>query len=250
MSQMQGSKSDEVSNYAAVKDRQFYTHRREFRLHRLPPLLIMQLKRFHFDATHRQKINRLVEFPIDSLDMSSYRSSSGLPLNENEDGLYDLFGVIHHIGILGGGHYTSTIRHPPLHAKGRSMFDRCSEGCDGTGEKSAGTPSGAFRWHSYNDTEVSPVNESNVIAPTAYVLFYIRRDLMSKSLDDILLRQEIASHLTEARAVVEKLTQEDEAKAESVEDNALPIGSEQEETDEEMQKELEERVDTEDSNPR
>ena len=86
--------------------------RKKMDLYKLPPILIIQLKRFlkndyeySFFRNASRKITNLVEFPLKSLDMSQYL------INEeaNEEKLiYDLFGVSNHMGKLHGGHYTAS----------------------------------------------------------------------------------------------------------------------------------------------
>jgi len=56
---------------------------------------------------HRQKIEALVEFPLQSLDLSSFlKGGGGGGGASNESSKYDLFAVSEHLGGLGGGHYT------------------------------------------------------------------------------------------------------------------------------------------------
>ena len=59
--------------------------------------------------------------------------------------VYDLYAVSNHFGGLGGGHYTAYCR----------MED------DG--------------WHCFDDSHVSPADESSVQSKAAYLLFYRRR---------------------------------------------------------------------------
>jgi len=81
-------------------------------LYRLPPVLIVHLKRFlkndhesSFFRNASRKITELVEFPLKSLDLSEYL------INEEEqkqEWIYDLYGVSNHMGKLHGGHYTAS----------------------------------------------------------------------------------------------------------------------------------------------
>jgi ubiquitin carboxyl-terminal hydrolase 4/11/15 len=81
-------------------------HRRaskKFELWKTPDILVMHLKRFSSTAHRRDKLDVLVDFPIEGLDLSSR-------VVEKEDGkeeVYDLFAVDDHWGGLGGGHYTA-----------------------------------------------------------------------------------------------------------------------------------------------
>lgn len=81
-------------------------HRRaskKFELWKTPDILVMHLKRFSASRGFRDKIDVLVDFPIEQLDLTG---RVAMP----EDGkslVYDLFGVDNHYGGLGGGHYTA-----------------------------------------------------------------------------------------------------------------------------------------------
>lgn len=81
-------------------------HRRaskKFELWKTPDILVMHLKRFSSSTVRRDKIDVLVDFPIDGLDLSPR-------VVEKQDGkleIYDLFAVDDHWGGLGGGHYTA-----------------------------------------------------------------------------------------------------------------------------------------------
>jgi len=69
----------------------------------IPDILIVHLKRFGGNRTFRDKIDVLVDYPIEGLDMTK-------KVGFKEDGkeyLYDLFAVDNHFGGLGGGHYTA-----------------------------------------------------------------------------------------------------------------------------------------------
>ena len=117
-------------------------------LWRMPPILVMHLKRFSYSRTWRNKIDTLVDFPLDGLDLSPYvlpnASSRGGP-----EPVYDLCAVVNHFGGMGGGHYTAYT----LHAE------------EGT-------------WHLYDDSHCSPVDSSDALhTSAAYVLFYKRRDI-------------------------------------------------------------------------
>lgn len=69
----------------------------------VPDILILHLKRFSGHRTFRDKIEELIDFPVEGLDLSG---KVGFP--EGKDLTYDLFAVDNHFGGLGGGHYTAT----------------------------------------------------------------------------------------------------------------------------------------------
>ena len=84
-------------------------HRRaskKFELWKSPDILVIHLKRFSAHGRFRDKLDALVKFPIEGLDLSSR-------VAVKEDGkspIYDLFAVDNHYGGLGGGHYTAYAR--------------------------------------------------------------------------------------------------------------------------------------------
>ncbi|CAF1427568.1 unnamed protein product, partial [Adineta ricciae] len=69
----------------------------------LSPIIIVQLKRFPFDGTHR-KVMTTVDYPLNDFDF--YRSNQ----RKSED-LYDLLAMSMHAGSLASGHYTACVRH-------------------------------------------------------------------------------------------------------------------------------------------
>ena len=78
--------------------------RKKFELWSAPDILVIHLKRFMQSSRwSRSKLDTLVRFPIEDLDLSSHISgpSDGKPL------LYDLVGVDNHMGSMNGGHYTA-----------------------------------------------------------------------------------------------------------------------------------------------
>ena len=81
-------------------------HRRaskKFELWKTPDILVMHLKRFSASRGFRDKLDVLVDFPVEGLDMTG-RVEAPEP---GESLVYDLFAVDNHYGGLGGGHYTA-----------------------------------------------------------------------------------------------------------------------------------------------
>lgn len=114
---------------------------KKFDIWSLPKVLIIHLKRFSFSRSWRDKIDTLVEFPIDNLDMSKYVLN---PIQKKKKQLnYNLIGVANHFGGLGGGHYTAYAKNTVQDA-----------------------------WYSFDDALVTPASSSNVVTRNAYVLFY------------------------------------------------------------------------------
>ncbi|KAF9583310.1 CSN-associated deubiquitinating enzyme Ubp12 [Lunasporangiospora selenospora] len=110
---------------------------------RFPDVLVVHLKRFSHTRSWRDKLDALVDFPIEGLDLGD----RALKELQQGDNIYDLFGVSNHMGGLGGGHYTA-------YAKNEKQD----------------------RWYCFDDSHVSPVqNQESIKTSSAYLLFYRRR---------------------------------------------------------------------------
>ena len=92
-------------------------------LHQVPRILIITLKRFKQTRSRYggmgfgdmgmfsggEKLDTLVDFPLEGLDMSPYVRSESQRAQESL--IYDCFAVSHHFGGTGGGHYTAYAKH-------------------------------------------------------------------------------------------------------------------------------------------
>jgi ubiquitin carboxyl-terminal hydrolase 4/11 len=81
-------------------------HRRaskKFDLWKTPDILVAHLKRFSSSGYRRDKLDVLVDFPIENLDLTS----RVIEKSDGRDEIYDLIAVDDHYGGLGGGHYTA-----------------------------------------------------------------------------------------------------------------------------------------------
>lgn len=110
---------------------------------------ITDLKRFSYTTYRRTKLETPVQFPIKDLTLKPVTSPHRLRNNaDGKDAVYDLFGISHHVGGLGGGHYYANVRN----------LD------DGM-------------WYLKNDASVSKLvgGPDNSAAASAYVLFYKKR---------------------------------------------------------------------------
>ncbi|KAF9329552.1 CSN-associated deubiquitinating enzyme Ubp12 [Podila minutissima] len=111
---------------------------------RLPDILVVHLKRFSHTRAWRDKIDALVDFPIHGLDLSG----KALKEEDQNENVYDLYGVSNHMGGLGGGHYTA-------YAKNEKQD----------------------QWFNFDDSHVSPVRDvESIKSSSAYLLFYRRRN--------------------------------------------------------------------------
>lgn len=190
-------------------------------LWRCPPVLVVQLKRFQFDRNIRRKIYDKVDFPLDNLDISDYIASTRPSSTcENPQGKslispsdctnYDLYAVIHHHGAMGEGHYVATCR-SLLETNNKSSssaaFATSSSTSQAANSASFVTSSrGSNDWVVYNDESTSLLRAKNgltisdmICASSAYVLFYMRRDMIGQSVLNV---------FPPSREVFEKLKKE------------------------------------------
>ncbi|KAK1826584.1 hypothetical protein QBC39DRAFT_334886 [Podospora conica] len=121
-------------------------HRRaskKFDLWKSPDILVVHLKRFSSSGYRRDKLDVLVDFPVEGLDLTQRVIDKG----DGKQEIYDLIGVDNHYGGLGGGHYT---------AFAKSFMD---------GD-----------WYEYNDAHTYRLSDpQKVVSSSAYLLFYRRR---------------------------------------------------------------------------
>jgi ubiquitin carboxyl-terminal hydrolase 8 len=103
----------------------------------LPNILIIDLKRWN---SHTRKNHNRVDIPLQDADFSKYVKGYNAASYK-----YDLFGVCNHGGGAQGGHYTAYIKN----ANGK--------------------------WYEFNDTFVKEINETDVISPQSYCLFYRKK---------------------------------------------------------------------------
>ncbi|XP_011353404.1 ubiquitin carboxyl-terminal hydrolase 8 isoform X3 [Pteropus vampyrus] len=105
---------------------------------KLPPVLLVHLKRFSYDGRWKQKLQTSVDFPLENLDLSQYVIGPKNSLKK-----YNLFSVSNHYGGLDGGHYTAYCKNAARQ-----------------------------RWFKFDDHEVSDISVSSVKSAAAYILFY------------------------------------------------------------------------------
>lgn len=121
---------------------------KQMSLWRPPPLLCLSLKRFSYANIYLgRKIDQLVKFPVEELDLKDYLS----PGSDAGEVVYDLYGVVNHSGSLCGGHYTSCGR----------LVNQDNSTC--------------IDWRHFNDSWVSKASDMQLVSSSAYVLFYRRR---------------------------------------------------------------------------
>lgn len=107
----------EVETYYCSACKQHKAPIKKFDIWSLPDMVVLQLKRFRYVPgayfVHRDKVSDFVDYPVEGLDLSGYVIGD-TPVLENGQNpfVYDLVGVVEHIGGIGGGHYTATCKHP------------------------------------------------------------------------------------------------------------------------------------------
>ncbi|CAJ0955634.1 unnamed protein product, partial [Mesorhabditis belari] len=135
---------------------------KKLELYRLPPILIIQLKRFVYTVStyasshRRSKDDRRVEYPLTALDLAPYLAD-GAEVGQNTT--YDLCGVVCHSGSSYFGHYVSVGRLP---------------GIDGRTTQ--------IEWRQYDDSVVTKCPLPEVQSDEAYLLFYKQRGSTTRDL--------------------------------------------------------------------
>ncbi len=110
-----------------------------------PPVLAIQLKRFGMART--RKDTRLVNYPMNHFDISSMISPNNFDTNRCYK--YRLQCVINHTGSLNGGHY----------------YTYCLDEDSGN-------------WYAYDDLMVKKISDKYIVTNNAYLLFYMREDMI------------------------------------------------------------------------
>ena len=104
---------------------------------KFPDVLIVTLKRF---TNSVQKNQRLVDFPLDNLDLSKYVVGY-----DPHSFKYELYGICNHSGGVMGGHYYAYV-------------------------KNANN-----KWYEFNDARVQEIKEADIKTPYAYCFFYRKK---------------------------------------------------------------------------
>ena len=110
---------------------------------RLPPLLIIHLKRFETRGHRSEKLKWHVDYPIEKLDLNKYVVNDDLETNMDN---YRLYAVSNHCGDMEFGHSTAMCRHLELN-----------------------------EWFNFDDERISKVHKrESIVSSYAYILFYSR----------------------------------------------------------------------------
>uniref|UniRef100_A0A665V5J1 Ubiquitin carboxyl-terminal hydrolase n=1 Tax=Echeneis naucrates TaxID=173247 RepID=A0A665V5J1_ECHNA len=139
------SKEERLTDNNKVFCRHCKAHRdstKKLEIWKVPPILLVHLKRFSYEGRWKQKLQTSVDFPLDSLDLYQYVIGPKQHLKR-----YSLYGVSNHYGGLDGGHYTAYCKNAERQ-----------------------------RWYKFDDHEVSEISTSTVKSSAAYILFYSTLD--------------------------------------------------------------------------
>lgn len=100
----------------------------------------------------------LVDFPIRNLDLTTFMSDAKfIKATMDVEPTYNLQGIVSHYGTLGFGHYVSFLK---------NNFDS--------------------KWYRYDDTTREEVKEDQIHKESAYLLFYVRKDIEARSVTSIM----------------------------------------------------------------
>ena len=122
---------------------------------RLPPVLLIQLKRFSYSGPFSDKIETLVTFPLKNLNLTPYTphnapqqqfygiSNKEDPTLQHPPFNYELYGVTNHYGSLQSGHYTANVL-------------------------------SGNEWFNCADSRVGQLAEKDVVSKYGYMLYYKR----------------------------------------------------------------------------
>ncbi|THC91464.1 hypothetical protein EYZ11_009072 [Aspergillus tanneri] len=117
---------------------------KQLRIKKLPAILCMQLKRYEHTFSVSEKLEGRIDFPL-SINMLPY-TTNPQPRVDKSRYMYDLLSAVVHKGKLDAGHY----------------LVYCRQG---------------DQWMCFNDDQVTPVSEADVLKADAYLLFYNIRSL-------------------------------------------------------------------------
>ncbi|XP_043188368.1 ubiquitin carboxyl-terminal hydrolase 11-like isoform X2 [Amphibalanus amphitrite] len=138
-------RGDLTNDWSCPKCRRRHDVYKKLDLWRLPPVVILHLKRFSFAGSTARKAHAQVSFPLRDLDLSQLAIG---PHPDSHSLVYDLYGVVEHHGSQHSGHYTAyCFNHP------------------------------AASWLFIDDTVVKESSAASVRDATAYLLCYNAREV-------------------------------------------------------------------------
>ena len=114
-------------------DNEYYDIEKSYNIWKFPKILIIHFKRFDNNGN---KINKLIDFPLDNLDLTQYCVGY-----DKSNSIFSLTGICNHIGNNNSGHY----------------YSYCKKNDD---------------WYIFDDNNVNKKDKSTLITQNAYCLFY------------------------------------------------------------------------------
>jgi ubiquitin carboxyl-terminal hydrolase 4/11/15 len=133
---------DKDNMWYCSKCKEFVCARKTMQIYKLPPVLIICLKRFKSqNKLYMKKINSLVHYPVTQLPVGTFAIRE-----DDKAAKYNLFGVSNHMGGMGGGHYTA----------------HCLD--ERTG-----------KWVEYDDSHIRLMDKPREPDSESYILFYQRQ---------------------------------------------------------------------------
>ncbi|OAD80586.1 hypothetical protein PHYBLDRAFT_129255 [Phycomyces blakesleeanus NRRL 1555(-)] len=169
---------------------------KKFDLWRMPDIMVVHLKRFNHSRTLRDKIDALIDFPTEGLDLTDrVLDLDANQVGPNERLLYDLYAVDNHFGGLGGGHYTAYAQNEKDHL-----------------------------WYNFDDSHASKVQVGQVKTSAAYLLFYKRRRNKPEEAPELATSEKVK----DAAIEVVKSADKEIANKNTVEQTTPPSGAQSE----------------------
>ncbi|KAL0269128.1 UNVERIFIED_CONTAM: hypothetical protein PYX00_006961 [Menopon gallinae] len=131
-------KSERISGWKCPKCQECREAEKKTDVCKLPPILVVHLKRFHYIDVLSRKRTTYVDFPLSDLNMAQFAVN-----NEHKRMNYNLYAVSNHYGTMEGGHYTAYCK--------SAIYKK---------------------WYKFDDHEVFEISPSDVKTSAAYILFY------------------------------------------------------------------------------
>ena len=127
----------------------FQLAKKQIEIFTCPEILILHLKRFR----EGKKLDNIINFPIEGLDMNKYIKYDETGKNDN---IYDLFAVANHQGNFTGGHYN---------AYAKNFITN--------------------KWYEFDDEYIKEINKNEIVSESSYVLFYAKRNSKYENIEKI-----------------------------------------------------------------
>ena len=128
------TRKEELKDIMCENCKKKTTFTKGLEIERIPKYLVIVLKRFKYTLMYMNKIDCLINFPTEHINLKDYTAQKKNTIK------YDLYGVIYHGGTLTRGHYYSIIKQKNI-------------------------------WMKFDDSYVYE-NDGDIETPNAYILIY------------------------------------------------------------------------------